>query len=85
MTEAAGVDYPIGKTLGHGRNVGIDFGTPDCFGVNKKASLMNLVLGMTGKIGVVLVTEMRLSLFVMGLIGKLWAIRLTQWSLMVRL
>lgn len=45
--------------------------------------MVRLVLGLTGTIGVVVLTEM--SLFVMGLIGKLRAIGLTQWSLMVRL
>lgn len=85
VTEEAGVDYLIGETLGHRGNVGIALGTPDSLGVIRKASVMRLVLEITGKIGVVLVTEMSLSLSVMRLIGKLWAIRLTQWSLMVRL
>lgn len=85
VTEPAGADCLIEETLGHSGKAGIALGTPDCLGTIGKASVMRLVLGITEKIGVVLVTEMSLCLSVMGLIGKLWAIRSTQWSLMVRL
>ncbi len=84
-TEAAEVDDHIRESWGHKVNVGIAVRNPDCPGETGKASLMRLVLGITGKIVVVLVTEMSLSLFVMGLIGKFGAVRLSQWSLMVTL
>lgn len=71
MTEVAGVDSLIGETEGHRSHVGIASGTPDCLGSIGKAPVMRLVLGITGKIGVVLITEMGLSLFLMVLNGKL--------------
>lgn len=73
-----GVDCLIEKTLGHTRNIGIALGTPDCLVVIGKASVMRLFLGITGMIASLLVAEVRVSLFVMGLICKLWAIRSTQ-------
>lgn len=77
VTEVTGVDYLIEETLGHTRNVGIALGTSDCLVVIGKASVMRLFLRITGMIATVLVAEVRVSLFVMGLICKLWAIRLT--------
>lgn len=74
-----GVDCLIEETLG------IALGTADCLVVIGKASVMRLFLGITGMIATVLVAELKVSFFVMGLIDKLWAIRLTQWNLMVRL
>ena len=85
VTEPAGADCLIEETPGHSRSAGIALGTPDCSGAIGKASVMRLVRGITAKNGVVLVTEMSPCLSVMGLIGKLWAIRSTRWSLMVRL
>lgn len=84
VTEAAVVECLIGETLGHSRNAGIALGTPDGLGAIERASV-RLIRGITWKIGIVLVRERSLSFFGLGLIGKLWAIRLTQWSLMVRL
>lgn len=84
VTGEAGVDYLIGENLGHRGDVGISLRTPDCLEGIATASVTRLVPGITGKSGLVLATVMSLSLYEMGLIGQLWAKRLTQWSLMVR-
>lgn len=85
VTEEAGVYSLIGETPAHGGIVGIALRTPDCLEGIGKAPVIRLFLGVTGKIEVAPVTEMSLWLPEMGLIGKLWGVRLIQWSLMVRL
>lgn len=57
-----GVVYLMGETLGHTRNVEIVLGTPDWLVGIEKPLLMRLSLGVTWKSGVVLASEMILSL-----------------------
>lgn len=74
VTQVTGVDYLLGETGSH-KEFCDCFGDSRRFGIGK-TSVMRLVVGITGKIGTVLLSEVKVSLFVMELIGQLWAIRL---------
>lgn len=84
-TAAAGVGSLTGECLADRGIFGTASWTPNCLQGIGKAPPIRLFLGVTGKIVVALIAEMSLSLSEMRLIGKLGAVRLIHWSLMVRI
>lgn len=85
VAQAVWVYSLIGETLARWGIAGISSRTQDCLKGIGKAPVIRLFLGVAGKIGVAPVTQMSWSLSEMGLIGKLGAVKLIRWSLIVRM